>query len=385
MTLGLVGIALSAAVPSLVMGALIVLSQGLHGRHTLDHDLAGVQKFHTVAVPRIGGLAIFLSLLCVLALRIWFDPSQLHAQPVLGMMALLLLAALPAFGAGLVEDLTKKVSVRMRLGASIASALLASWLLGATVDQLDIGGVDLLLRWTPVAVAVTALAVAGAVNSINIIDGFNGLASCTVAVVLLGLCAVALGVNDHMVAELALLGCGAALGFVCINFPTGRMFLGDGGAYFLGFWAAEMAVLLLVRNPAVNAWQVLSICAYPIIEVFFTIYRRRVVRQSSPGAPDGLHLHTLVYRRLVPRLCAADPARPWKRNAAVTCIVIPAVACTTFASVVFGRTVAGAGTLVFLQALLYVLAYRRIVRGCWRPLEVVAADLEDDNIEVNAR
>jgi UDP-N-acetylmuramyl pentapeptide phosphotransferase/UDP-N-acetylglucosamine-1-phosphate transferase len=369
----------------MVMGALIVMSQGLHGRHTLDHDLSGVQKFHTVAVPRIGGIAIVVALLLALFVRGGFSLEQIAASPTLYTAGLLLLAAVPAFAAGLVEDLTKKVSVRTRLGASIASALAASWLLGATLDQVDIRGLDLLLRWTPLAIAITALAVAGGVNSINIIDGFNGLASSTVAVILLGLCVVAVGVNDHLVAELALMGCGAAVGFLCINFPTGRLFLGDGGAYFLGFWVAEMAVLLLVRNPSVNAWQVLSICAYPIIEVFFSIYRRRFLRQASPGAPDGLHLHTLVYRRVVPKVFQANPARPWLRNAAVTCVVTPCVAFATFLGVLLGHTIASAAALVCVQVGFYVLAYRRIVRGRWRPLVVVSGDIDSENVEVNAR
>jgi UDP-N-acetylmuramyl pentapeptide phosphotransferase/UDP-N-acetylglucosamine-1-phosphate transferase len=382
MTLSLIGAALTAAGASTALGATILLSQGLHGKHTLDHDLGGVQKFHTVAVPRIGGVAVYFALLALLFFRGNFDLEFISSNAELATMGLLLIAAIPAFVAGLVEDLTKKVTVRVRLYASIASALLASWLLGATIDQLDISGLDALLRWTPLAVALTALAVAGGVNSINIIDGFNGLAASTVAVILLAFCVLALSVNDGLVAYLALIGCGTAVGFLIINFPTGRMFLGDGGAYFLGFWVAEIAVLLLVRNPSINAWQVLSICAYPIIEVFFSIYRRRFVRQTSPGAPDGLHLHTLVYRRIVPRFFDADASRPWRRNAAVTCIVVPCIALAAGVSVFFGRSLIVAVLLVLAQVVAYILVYRRIVRGRWRLAITADPDVASQEMEI---
>jgi UDP-N-acetylmuramyl pentapeptide phosphotransferase/UDP-N-acetylglucosamine-1-phosphate transferase len=278
---------------------------------------------------------------------------------------LLLLAGAPAFLAGIVEDMTKKVSVKARLAASILSALSASWLLHATIDELNIWGVDALMTFWPIALVVTAVVVAGGVNAINIIDGFNGLASSTVVVMLAALGAVGVSVGDQLSTELAMLGLGAAAGFLMVNYPTGRLFLGDGGAYFLGFWVAEIAVLLLVRNPSVNAWQILSICAYPVIEVLFSIYRRKFVRQASPGTPDGLHLHTLVYRRAVPRLLGWTVRQAWQRNAAVACVIIPWIATASVLSVIAGASVIGGIAVVVMQLIAYVLVYQRMVRGRW--------------------
>jgi UDP-N-acetylmuramyl pentapeptide phosphotransferase/UDP-N-acetylglucosamine-1-phosphate transferase len=253
------------------------------------------------------------------------------------------------------------------LFGALLSALAASWLLGATVDALDIWGIDRLLEWAPIALVVTAVVVAGGVNAINIIDGFNGLASATVIVMLAAFGILAWHIGDSQVAQLAFLGLGAVLGFFCVNYPTGRLFLGDGGAYLLGFWVAEIAVLLLVRNPSVNAWQVLSICAYPVIEVLYSMYRRKVVRQLSPGAPDGLHLHTLIFRRVLSRFFVSAPARPWTRNAAVTAVIIPWVALSAFLSVSEGTTQGGAIMLVLGQLVVYLAVYARLVRGFWGP------------------
>jgi UDP-N-acetylmuramyl pentapeptide phosphotransferase/UDP-N-acetylglucosamine-1-phosphate transferase len=357
LNLGLLAAAISGA-----SSVVIVLSQRWHGKHTLDHDLDGVQKFHETAVPRIGGLAIFAAFVTTLLagnLKDSFSESNLETG------WLLLAAALPAFGSGLIEDLTKKVSVRSRLLGALLSALAASWLLGATVDELDIWGVDRLLEWAPFALVVTAVVVAGGVNAINIIDGFNGLASAAVIVMLAAFGILAWHVGDALVAQLAFLGLGAVLGFFCVNYPTGRLFLGDGGAYLLGFWVAEIAVLLLVRNPSVNAWQVLSICAYPVIEVLYSMYRRKVVRQLSPGAPDGLHLHTLIFRRALARFFVSTRARPWTRNAAVTAVIIPWVALAAFLGVSEGTTLGGAIALVLCQLVAYLGVYARLVRGYW--------------------
>lgn len=372
MNIQLMSIVAAATGASLLASVLIVLSQGWHGQHSLDSDLDGVQKFHTTAVPRIGGLAVIAAILSTVLLS-RLVPGLMSPEYDLA-ATFLLIAGLPAFLAGMTEDLTKKVSVKARLMASVLSALMASWLLGATVDQLNIWGLDTLLTWGPCALVVTAFVVAGGVNAVNIIDGFNGLAASTVVVLLAALGAVSLGVGDMLVAQLAMLGLGAAVGFLLVNYPTGRLFLGDGGAYLLGFWVAEIAVLLLVRNPSINAWQMLSICAYPVIEVMYSIYRRKFVRQVSPGAPDGLHLHTLVYRRLVSRLTSLNVGQPWIRNALVACLMVPFVAAAAWLSVVIGRTFIGALVLVVGQTLFYMAVYARLVRGSWsaRPAPVSA-------------
>jgi UDP-N-acetylmuramyl pentapeptide phosphotransferase/UDP-N-acetylglucosamine-1-phosphate transferase len=364
---------------SVVVSLLIVMSQKWHGGLSHDHDLDGVQKVHTTAVPRIGGLGVIAGILfACLAFR-----HQSGSTLSIGKdMFLLLVASLPAFLAGLIEDFTKRVSVRMRLMATALSALVASALLGATVSELDLWGVDALLAFTPFALLVTAVVVAGGSNAINIIDGFNGLSSSTIVIMAAGLAAVALRCGDNLVASLGVMGIGATLGFMMLNYPRGRLFLGDGGAYFLGFWVSEMAVLLLVRNSSVNAWQVLSICAYPVIEVLFSIYRRRFIQKVSPGAPDALHLHTLVYRRLVFKYVDRNSSNPWKRNAAVACVIPPVVAVCVAVSVLVGTSIAMSMLTVLAQVVIYVAVYGRLVRGRWTTGD---ASRIDADVSVNAK
>lgn len=349
---------------SFVISLLIVRSQNWHGCISHDHDLGSIQKVHVLAVPRIGGIAVVAGVLFgILACWLLF-PKDIHAGRVAKVL-LLAAAGAPAFLAGIAEDFTKKVSVRVRLLATFASALLASAALGATVTDLDIWGLDNLLQLAPVAVLVTALVVAGGANAVNIIDGFNGLAGSVITIMALALAAIAFQYNDHLVATLGVLGAGSALGFLMVNWPRGKLFLGDGGAYFLGFWVAEAAVLLLVRNAGVNAWQVLSVCAYPVIEVLFSIYRRRIVQKVSPSAPDRLHLHTLVYRRVVRKLIKVERPQAWLRNATTAGVIVPWVAMMALASVLLGASMLASMVLVMVQLLLYVTVYARLVRGRW--------------------
>jgi UDP-N-acetylmuramyl pentapeptide phosphotransferase/UDP-N-acetylglucosamine-1-phosphate transferase len=365
-------LALASFVASTAVSLLIVASQKWHGKLSHDHDLDGVQKVHTSAVPRIGGLAVISGVALGLLLFLSLYPGEMKPSRVTRVL-LLLGASLPAFLVGIIEDVSKRVPVRVRLAATVLSALLASMMLGATINEIDIWGLDALLTLTPFAIVVTATVVAGGSNAINIIDGFNGLSGSAILIMASGIVAVALQSNDAFVAILGVLCIGATAGFLILNYPAGRLFVGDGGAYFLGFWLSEMAVLLLVRRPEVNAWQLLSICAYPVIEVLFSIYRRKFIKNVSPGAPDALHLHALVFRRFVFARVSHDAMRPWKRNAAVTFAIAPVLAGCVTVSVLLGRSTAVSIVLVFMQLVLYVAVYGRLVRGRWTSRSAVAA------------
>jgi UDP-N-acetylmuramyl pentapeptide phosphotransferase/UDP-N-acetylglucosamine-1-phosphate transferase len=271
----------------------LVRSATSEASRALDRQLDGPQKFHEVPVPRTGGIGIVWGLASALVLL----SIQEHAAVQSGWW--LLICALPAFAAGLAEDLTKKVGPLWRLLATMASALLAAWLLDAVIRHTSIPGVDWLVGFTAGSLVLSVIAVAGLANAVNIIDGFNGLASMCAVIMLTALAYVAYQVDDLLVVTLAFAAVGAVLGFFVWNFPAGLIFLGDGGAYFLGFWFAELSLLLLTRNPGeVSPLTPLLICIYPVFETLFSIYRRRR-RGAAPGMPDGIHLHSLIYRRVL--------------------------------------------------------------------------------------
>jgi UDP-GlcNAc:undecaprenyl-phosphate/decaprenyl-phosphate GlcNAc-1-phosphate transferase len=259
-----------------------------------DKDLAGVQKFHARPVPRVGGFSVAFGLTALAAWAAW--TSAIAAND----MAIVLACGLPPLLAGLAEDLTKQVGIKTRLLATTLAGVLAFFFLGAQLSEVQLPGLDWLMTFTWFSLLFTALAVAGVANAVNIIDGYNGLASVVVMITLLSLAYVAWQVGDSLVLSMALAGIGALFGFFLWNWPRGLIFLGDGGAYFIGYLVAVLSFILVSRHRGVvSPWYPFLLFIYPVFETLFSIWRKRVVRGASPGVPDGLHLHMLIFRRLV--------------------------------------------------------------------------------------
>ncbi len=274
---------------TMLVGVLLVSTQNWHGSFSADSTF-GVQKFHTTPTPRIGGIAIVAGLL------VCFYLASPDIKKILGPM---LLAAIPAFGAGLIEDFTKKVGVKPRLIATIFSGALACILTGIAMQNTGLPPLDWALRFFPLAVVFTAVAVGGMANAINIIDGFNGLASGAVAIMLGALGLIAHSVGDTSLAQLSWLMATVVVGFVAVNWPFGKIFLGDGGAYLIGFVLAWICILLPMRNPQVTGWVILLVCAYPVLEVAFSVHRRFNADDQHSSMADDRHMHHLIYKTIV--------------------------------------------------------------------------------------
>jgi UDP-N-acetylmuramyl pentapeptide phosphotransferase/UDP-N-acetylglucosamine-1-phosphate transferase len=327
-----------------------------HG--VLDRDFSKPQKVHVHPVPRIGGLAVLLGVLAAL-----IPLAYVQGRAALIFAGLLLLCALPAFVAGFIQDLTDNLTPKGRIVATAISAACAFFLWDAAVRRTDIPGLDWLVAWQVGSLLVTLLSVAGIAHAINIIDGFNGLASMCTVLMLAAIGYVAYEVGDPVITGLAIAGVGAVLGFFIWNFPSGLIFLGDGGAYFLGFYVAELCILLLVRNPDVSPLFALLVCVYPMVETLFSIYRRVFLRAAPASMPDGIHLHTLVYRRVLVWAVGDRSAHALTRRNALTSPYLWVLCMLSLAPAVlfYDNSMVLAGSLL-LFGLTYVLLYRRIVR-----------------------
>ncbi|WP_167361453.1 MraY family glycosyltransferase [Paraburkholderia ginsengiterrae] len=264
-----------------------------------------MQKYHERAVPRIGGVAIVLAAISCVAVTTLLD------DPVSHRLALFLLCSLPAALSGFAEDLTKRVSPRARLICALIGGMVASRLMHAVVPSVHVPLIDFLLSIGPFAFILSSFAIAGVTNAVNIIDGFNGLASGVSLLVLSSLALIAYLAGDHFVFVAALMVAGSVMGFFVWNFPRGAIFLGDGGAYFIGYAIAVLTLVLISENPTVSPWYGALVLIYPVFETLFTIFRRKFVQGTPVGKPDGLHLHTLVHRRITR---SAQPRLGFSRN-----------------------------------------------------------------------
>lgn len=342
---------------SLLVGILLIRTQHLHAKLSMDHDLGGVQKFHATPTPRIGGVPMLGGLLAGGAVLMWAPPAER------ALFWGVLLAAAPVFVAGLVEDLTKKVSPLVRLLAAFASAAIALFSVNAVLPGIGIPGVDHLLTALPVlAMVLTVFAVGGVCHSVNIIDGYNGLMGGVALLAFSAIAYVSLVVHDLPLLALSLSAAAAVLGFLVWNFPRGMIFAGDAGAYLVGFLLAELAVLLVARHPGVvSPWFPLLLLIYPVFETVFSIWRRKK-RKAAAGLPDSMHFHQMVYKRLVRWMVGSKEAHHLTRRNSLTAPYLWGVALfSIMPALLFWKVEWALQLCALLFVAGYVWAYRRLV------------------------
>jgi UDP-GlcNAc:undecaprenyl-phosphate/decaprenyl-phosphate GlcNAc-1-phosphate transferase len=246
-----------------------------------DHDSDLPQKMHDSPTPRVGGVGVFLAgILCLIV-----DKTGLY----------LMLSSVPAFLAGLFEDLYGNLSPKKRLLIMMGSALLAIGLLNAYVT--DYG---LFTTPTIIGILISFIAILGLINGANLIDGFNGLLSGVSIIIFCAYAAIAYQYQDATMLTIMLVLAAGVLGFIIFNVPRGLIFMGDGGAYFLGFTMAVLSMVLVHRHQAqgLSPFFVLSCISYPVMEVIFSFLRRGLKPGASPLDPDTHHFHHLVNTKL---------------------------------------------------------------------------------------
>ena len=349
-----------ALIASFITCLFLVLTKKWHGGLSMDSS-SGVQKVHTTPTPRIGGIGIAIGVFAGFAA----SSHGIAAAEKRAILSAILLAGIPAFIFGLLEDLTKKVSVKVRLLATMASGVLGWGITGTSLTHIDIPGFDYLLSFTVISVIFTAIAVGGVANSINIIDGLNGLTAGTAIIILAAFGIIARQVGDIPLAFTCLIIAGSVAGFFFVNWPKGKIFLGDGGAYFLGFTLAWIAVLLPERNSHVSPWTSLLICSYPIIEVGFSILRRSLREGYSPTEPDFFHLHSLANKRWA-RKIFSNFSKPMQNGLTSPFLWVYAAIPCTLAIITYHSKLLIATAFIF-SFICYLMFYRKLAFFRWLP------------------
>ena len=244
------------------------------------------QTLHKKSVSRFGGIGLYTSLIIV---------SFLDGGVNYEFLRLALLCSMPIFFLGILDDLSLEIKPAIRLLIVFPSALLAYYFLGTEAYSLDIPVIDNLFNFEIFSILFICFAIAGMTNALNMIDGVNG----NVLLYCLTVCATTLlmqksnfdlSLNYYFVAMFF-----STLGIFVLNFPFGRIFLGDGGAYFLGI-ALSIGIIKYYQVNSLSPWYVFAVFIYPVIDVAFSIARRIIARVSALE-PDNKHLHHLIYRK----------------------------------------------------------------------------------------
>lgn len=275
---------------ALLLALVLTPLAGRLGRRWGLVDRPGGRRAHRGEIPRTGGIALFGAftgtlLLAFLLFPAWLPPSTDPKETT--RLAGLLLGSTVAFGFGLLDD-KRELSWRGQISVQVLCAAIAIVTLifiervNNPFTNTQIVFPDLVV-WT-----LTTFWFLGAMNTLNWLDGLDGLAAGVTAI----LAAVLVG---HMlwradppqwsVAILPLALLGATLGFLPWNFNPARIFMGSSGSYFLGFAVAALGIIGGARMATV-----LLVLGLPIVDVAWLIWRRKR-RGLSPGAGGRDHLH----------------------------------------------------------------------------------------------
>ena len=332
------GIAFSTA---LILASLTPLIYNILKR---NNDTAAVQAAHSNPTLRFGGVACFLAIL--------FGSFSADAGSSIALM--LVVAGAPLFMVGLLEDVGIHMSPKKRMGAIAISVVFAIYIFQISINHVGVPGLDLLLSFSAIAVLFTIFAVTGVVNAFNLIDGINGLASYTAATVAISLSVIAAGMGHQDLQDVSILIMLSALGFFAVNYPLGRLFLGDAGAYFLGFILVCVALILYHRQPEISAFAVLLVFFWPVAATCLAIWRR-VVLSTPHDRPDRLHYHQLVMRFLEIRILGRNSRA--RANPIATLILMPFIAVPQVFGVMLITNHLNAILAVFIFSLLFAASY----------------------------
>lgn len=277
---------LGAFVGAAVLSAVLVrLSISAAHRWGVTDGPDGGRKHQDRPIPRMGGLAVAAAFSIVLLIAAWATGD---AQSVV-LLAGVLLPALAVAGLGFLDDLLALGPWIRLLGVGVLAVVV--WWTGTRVEVTD----------SPVFnLALTVVWIVGITNAMNLLDNSDGLAASTAAAASLGTAAVALIYGQYLVGSLSLALAGAALGFLWHNWHPATVYLGDAGAYFLGFLLA--VVTLRLRPIEIDlTWSALIavlLLLLPIADTTFVVIRRLLERRH-PFTPGRDHLaHVLMDRGL---------------------------------------------------------------------------------------
>lgn len=237
------------------------------------------RRMHLRAVPRLGGLAIFLGI---------FIPALAFLELTPAYRGILLGAAV-ATAVGMADDF-RGLHWWVKLGGQIASALIAVYF-GVTIEHFSFPllGIHELPEW--LSVVATVVWIVGMMNVINLLDGMDGLAAGISAIAGGTFAVLALSLGRPEAAVLSAIVAGACLGFLRHNFYPARIFMGDSGSHLLGFILAAVAIQGALKTAATVALLFpLLILAVPILDTSFVIAKR--LKYGRPlHEPTPWHLY----------------------------------------------------------------------------------------------
>ena len=266
---------------------LLILAK-FNSKLLIDDQFNKPQAFHDSAISIGGGLGIFVSSL-ILIFNFWLFKNTFFFE-YLSICTLF-------FILGFADDIRINIKPKIRLILMIAILILSIKFNNFYVEKT---GIEFLNKWLSISeifsLIFISLCFLFVINGANLIDGYNGLLGFHSLIILLNLFLINYlnGFND--LANLLFFGILILVIFLIFNFPKAKVFLGDGGSYFLGTFIAISVVKTSIINPTISPFYFCILLFYLFFEVFFSFFRKLIKEKKSPIHPDGKHLHMLLYK-----------------------------------------------------------------------------------------
>lgn len=357
--------AIIAAILSIGVNAAVVKTWARTLHLVQRDDLSAVQAAHKRPTSRLGGLGVLIGFGASSILLSYLTED---ITPIL-----LLISVLPLFLAGLLEDMGKDQSPRRRLFAAVISAVFAVILTHTWIKETGLPVVDPALSFLPIAWGITILWSAGVCNAFNLVDGVNGMAGFLALSISIALGYIAWTAGDILMAHIVIILAAAITGFLIFNWPWGRIFLGDAGAYCIGHLLAWISIMIAWRSPSISYTALCLMFFWPVADTFLAMWRRSR-RKKKMMHPDYLHAHQFVMRAIQLR---------WKTTLTLAnSITIVVLAPFFLPPIITGIILADQSSLSFLAWIVYgaiffvsyLVGIRWVRRQGWRKKRSMSAD-----------
>lgn len=247
--------------------------------HINAMDIPNERKVHKKPMPRLGGLAIFLSFLV----------GYMLFAPLTTQMISILIGSFLIVLLGIIDDINP-LKATTKLCGQIIVALILVFFGNISINELTILGMNINLSFW--AYPISLFIIIACINSINLIDGLDGLAAGTSSIyfITIIIISILLGRIDNLGFILCLITLGATLGFLYYNFNPATIFMGDTGSMFLGYMVAIVALLGFKTATLTSFMIPILILFIPILDTLLAILRR-LIKGESIGKPDKEHVH----------------------------------------------------------------------------------------------
>ena len=248
-------------------------------------DIHNKRKVHTVPIPRLGGVGIFLGFL--LGYMIYGTPSAIMNSVLIGSFIIVL--------TGVVDDI-KPLDAKTKFIGQLIASLIIVFYGHLLINDLSAFNINIDFDWY-ISYPITIFFILGCINCMNLIDGLDGLSSGISAIYFLTIGIIACfkgNIGLDLVITFVMLG--SVLGFLVHNFHPATIFAGDSGSMFMGFIIAVVALLGFKNVTLTSLIIPLFILAIPICDTVFAIIRR-LLKGESISTPDKFHIHHQLLNR----------------------------------------------------------------------------------------